>query len=60
MAKKNLSAPTRAAWIIAVILGVLGIMLHTDMVNMRIGVEDFWLVTAGFVILAVATLVRGL
>lgn len=60
MATKNLSAPTRAAWVIAVILGVLGVLLQTDAINLRVGVDAFWLVTAGWVILTVATLVRGL
>jgi hypothetical protein len=60
MARNNLSAPTRAAWVIAVILGVLGVALQTDAINLRIGVDAFWLVTLGWAILAIATLVRGL
>jgi hypothetical protein len=60
MRHNKLSAPTRAAWLIAVALGVVGVLLHTHTIHVRVGVEDFWLVTAGFAILTVATLVRGL
>ena len=45
---------------IAVIVGGLGILIHMGAVHVRIGVEPFWLVGAGFILLVVATLVRGL
>jgi hypothetical protein len=56
----RLSAPTMAAWVIAVGLGVVGVLLHTHTIHLRLGVEDFWLVTAAFAILTVATVMRGL
>jgi len=53
-----LTPPTRAAWIIAVILGTLGILVHERLVQVRLGFESFWLVVAAFVVLAVAALSR--
>jgi hypothetical protein len=57
---KNLSAPTRAVWLVALILGVTGILMHVRAVNLKLGVEDFWLVATGLVLLLVANLFRGL
>jgi hypothetical protein len=56
----KLTPPSVAAWAIAVILGSLGILVHIGAVHVRLGVEPFWLVGAGFLLLAVATLFRGL
>lgn len=56
----KLTPPSVASWLIAVILGGLGILLHVGAVHVRIGVEPFWLVGAGFILLAIASLVRGL
>jgi hypothetical protein len=56
---KKLSAPQRATWIVAVVVGVAGILVHER--AFRLGTLDsFWMVAAAFVLLAVATLVRGL
>jgi hypothetical protein len=54
----TLTPPTRAAWVIAVILATLGILVHQRVVNVRLGFESFWLVVAAFVVLAVAALSR--
>lgn len=56
----RLTPPSVASWVIAVILGVLGILLHENIVHLRLGLESFWLVAAAFMLLAVASLVRGL
>ena len=56
----KLTPPSVPSWLIAVILGGLGILIHAGAVHVRIGVEPFWLVGAGFILLAVATLLRGL
>ena len=56
----KLTPPSVAAWLIAVIFGGLGILMHIGAVHLRIGVEPFWLVGAGFILLAIASLVRGL
>ena len=55
-----MTPPSTASWLIAVILGALGILMHIGAVHLRIGVEPFWLVGAGFLLLAIASLVRGL
>ena len=56
----KLTAPAGATWLIAVILGVVGILLHQDVLHFRLGFESFWLVTAAFILLAVGALFRGL
>ena len=54
----KLSAPKQITWIIAVILGVLGLLGSFDMLGM--GSLAFWLTFLGFAILAVATFIEGL
>jgi hypothetical protein len=56
----KLTPPSVAAWAIAVIVGGLGILIHIGAVHVRIGVEPFWLVGGAFILLAIASLVRGL
>jgi len=59
----NLSAPQLITWIVGVIIGVLGICIHLDVMSVP-ALEDlvrpFWLVTTGFVILAVSNVFKGL
>ncbi|HKY79765.1 MAG TPA: hypothetical protein VJ182_07250 [Anaerolineales bacterium] len=55
----KLSAPREITWIIAVIAGGLGILVKYGDFDF-ISVEPFLLVTAGFIILAVATIVKSL
>ena len=56
----KLTAPATATWLIAVIVGVLGILLHENVVHIRLGIESFWLVATAFILLAIASLLRGL
>jgi hypothetical protein len=56
----RLSAPTMAVWLIALIVGVTGILIHVRAINLRLGVEDFWLVAGSLVLLLVANLIKGL
>jgi hypothetical protein len=56
----RLSAPTMAVWLIALIVGVTGILIHVRAINLRLGVEDFWLVAGSLILLLVANLFRGL
>ena len=56
----RLSAPTMAVWLIALIVGVTGILIHIRAINLRLGVEDFWLVAGSLILLLVANLFRGL
>ena len=39
----KLTPPATSSWLIAVILGVLGILLHENVVHIRLGIEAFWL-----------------
>lgn len=55
----KLSAPQEVTWIIAVVAGVLGILTEQGIFSIG-GLSAFLLVAAGFVILAIATLVKGL
>lgn len=54
-----LSAPTRPVWTIALILGVLGFLGKLAVIPM-ITVNAFWLLAAGFVVLAISTVYKGL
>lgn len=56
----RLSAPTMAVWLIALIVGLTGILMHLRVINLRLGVEDFWLVAGSLILLLVANLFRGL
>lgn len=53
------NAPKNLTWIVAVVLGVLGIV--SVYVDIPVASDySFWLVTIGFALLAIATKVRGL
>ena len=54
----RLNAPTQALWIIAVILGVLGLLGHYARIA-PISAYSFELLAAGFVVLVIATLYKG-
>jgi len=49
-----------AVWVIALIVGVTGILMHVRAINLRLGVEDFWLVAGSLILLLVANLLKGL
>ena len=55
----KLSAPKVITWWIAVALGVLGLLGHFGTVA-ALSQHSFWLVTAGLVFLALATLIKEL
>ena len=57
----KLTPPATATWVIALVFGVLGILAHERIFRIPgLGVEAFWLVTIGFVLLLIAPLVKGL
>jgi hypothetical protein len=57
----RLTPPAQATWIVAVILGLVGVLVRTGALRLPgLGVEAFWLVAAAFVLLAVAPLAKGL
>ncbi|UYN90947.1 MAG: hypothetical protein KIT70_06200 [Anaerolineales bacterium] len=53
-----LSAPKEGTWVVAVIFGGLGLLAHFGV--FAIGVSAFALVAIGFVILALATALKGI
>ena len=55
----TLSAPKQIIWVIAVILGVLGILGYFVAIPFD-SANGFWLVSAAFALLAIASLVKGL
>ena len=55
----NLSAPTKPVFLIAVILGILGIV-GTFVAIPVVSANAFWILAAGFVILTVSTLLKGM
>ena len=55
----KLSAPSQIVWIIALILGVVGV-IATFVVIPTISAFAFWLVAAGWAHLLIATAMRGM
>lgn len=55
----KLSAPSQIAWIIALILGIVGVVATLTVIP-TISAYAFWLVVAGWLLLVVATLLRNL
>lgn len=54
----KLSAPKEITWWIAVALGVVGLLINAGILGF--GIDAFLLVAVAFIILAVATWVKGL
>jgi len=54
-----LSAPKVITWVIAVVVGAVGILAHLVTIQVLSGYA-FWLVAAAFVLLAIATLLKSL
>lgn len=54
----KLSAPKVITWVIAVVVGVVGIVARLVTIQVLSGYA-FWLVAAAFVLLAIATLFKG-
>ena len=55
----KLSAPKETTWIVAVVAGAAGILMHYGVFSLG-SISPIFLVGLGFVILAVATAVKGL
>ncbi|MBP5502544.1 MAG: hypothetical protein J6Y24_07125 [Bacteroidales bacterium] len=55
----KLSAPTNAVWGVATALGVVGILGHFISIPF-VSAYSFWFLFAGFIILALACLLKGL
>ena len=55
----NVNAPKQVTWIIAVILGVLGIL--GTLTDIPLATEySFWFVVIGWLLLVLATITKGL
>ena len=54
----KLTPPKEITWWIAVVLGVVGLLVNAGVLSL--GISAFWLVAIAFIILAIATLVKGL
>ncbi|MGD8814885.1 MAG: hypothetical protein PVI78_10480 [Anaerolineales bacterium] len=55
----RLTPPKNASWVLAFMVGLLGIVAHYVEIPI-VSEYDFWLVVAGFGLLVLATLFRGL
>jgi uncharacterized membrane protein HdeD (DUF308 family) len=54
----RLNAPTQVVWIIALILGIVGILATLVTIPVITPVIGFWLVVAGWALLLIATVLR--
>jgi hypothetical protein len=57
--KMKLSAPTTPVFLISLIVGIVGILVAQGVVP-DFGVRGFWLLALGFILLALANLMKGL
>ena len=55
----RLSAPQQVTWWIALIVGVVGMLAYLGTIP-GLSAFAFWLVVVGFVLLVLATLLKGL
>lgn len=55
----NLSAPTTAVFIVAVVVAIIALLAGTGVLAI-LPVSAFWLMTIAFVILAIGNMVAGL
>jgi hypothetical protein len=56
----KLSAPKQITWILALILGIVGILATVATVPVITPAIGFWLVVVGWALLLIAAITRGL
>jgi len=56
----RLNAPKQITWIIALILGVVGILANLTAIPVITPTIGFWLVVVGWALLLIASITRGL
>lgn len=57
----RLTPPAQTTWLVALILGVLGIFIRTGALRFPgLGFDAFWLVVVAFALLVIAPLAKGL
>jgi len=54
------SAPKQITWIIALVLGVVGILANLASIPVITPAIGFWLVVVGWLLLLIATITHGL
>jgi protein-S-isoprenylcysteine O-methyltransferase Ste14 len=55
----RLNAPTQVVWVIALILGIVGVLATLTTIPVITPALGFWLVVAGWALLVIATVLRG-
>jgi hypothetical protein len=60
--KSRVSAPSRGLWVVALILGILGVIVHLRVLPAlsQLNPYDFWLIAAGWLALVIGTSLRGI
>ena len=57
----RLTPPSTAVWTVALIFGLLGFLVRFHVLRLpNLGIEAFWLVGIGFLLLLMAPLVKGM
>jgi len=56
----KLSAPKQVTWIVALILGLVGIFANQGILSIVTPALGFWLLVAGWALLLIASLTKGL
>jgi hypothetical protein len=57
----RLTPPSTAVWTVALIFGLLGFIVRFQILRLpALGIEAFWLVGIGFLLLLLAPLVKGM
>jgi hypothetical protein len=56
----KLSAPKKITWIIALILGVVGILANLVAIPVITPMIGFWLLAVGWVLMLIATITHGM
>jgi hypothetical protein len=57
----RLTPPSMAVWTIALVFGLLGFLLRFRVLQLPgLGIEAFWLVGIGFLLLLVAPIFKGM
>jgi uncharacterized membrane protein HdeD (DUF308 family) len=56
----KLNAPKQVTWIIALILGVIGILANLSSIPVITPTIGFWLLAVGWALLLIATVTKGL
>jgi len=56
----KLSAPKQVTWIIALILGVVGILANLTSIPVITSTIGYWLLVVGWALLLIATITHGL